>query len=39
VGRGIAELLVHGRYVTLDLSELGYARIPENRPLTEAKVV
>ncbi|MEW6123111.1 MAG: FAD-binding oxidoreductase [Pseudomonadota bacterium] len=39
VGRGIAELLVHGRYLTLDLSELGYARIPENRPLTEAKVV
>lgn len=39
VGRGIAELLVHGRYVTLDLSELGYGRIAQGRPLTEAKVV
>ncbi|WP_127091503.1 NAD(P)/FAD-dependent oxidoreductase [Aquabacter cavernae] len=39
VGRGIAELIVHGRYVTLDLSELGYGRIADGRPLTEAKVV
>lgn len=39
VGRALSELIVHGRYVSLDLSELGYGRITEARPLTEAKVV
>ncbi|CAN5338518.1 FAD-binding oxidoreductase [soil metagenome] len=39
VGRGLAELVVHGRYVSLDLSPLGYARIAEGRPLVEANVV
>ena len=33
VSRGIAELICHGRFVTLDLSELSYNRIIENRPL------
>ena len=27
VGRGLSELLLHGRYQTLDLSRLGYQRI------------
>ena len=27
VGRGLAELVVHGRYVSLDLAPLGYERI------------
>ncbi|MDH5286318.1 MAG: FAD-binding oxidoreductase [Betaproteobacteria bacterium] len=39
VGRGVAELIVHGRYRTLDLSPLAYARIPANAPLAEANVI
>jgi FAD-dependent oxidoreductase domain-containing protein 1 len=39
VGRGLAELVVSGRYVSLDLSPLGYARVAEGRPLGEANVV
>lgn len=39
VGRATAELIVHGRYVSLDLSEFDYARIPEGRPIKEAAVV
>ncbi len=39
VGRGIAELIAHGRYVTLDLSDLGHERIVRNRPLVEANVI
>ena len=38
-GRATAELIVHGRYVSLDLSTFGYARIPEGRPIREAAVV
>ncbi len=37
-GRGVAELLLHGRYVSLDLTPLGYARIAEGRPIREALV-
>ena len=39
VGRGLAELIVHGRYMTLDLSPLGYDRVTAGRPLREANVV
>jgi len=39
VGRGIAELIRDGRYRSLDLSELGFARILENRPLLERNVI
>lgn len=39
VGRGLAELIVHGRYMSLDLSDLSYARIAQGRALPEAKVV
>ena len=39
VGRGLAELLVHGRYLTLDLSEAGFERIAAQRPLLEKNVI
>ena len=39
VGRGLAELIVHGRYRTLDLTELGYERIRAGRPLVERNVI
>lgn len=39
IGRGLAELVVHGKYLSLDLAPLGYGRIAEGRPLTEANVV
>lgn len=39
VGRGIAEHLLEGRYVSLDLEPLSYARIVQNRPLREDNVI
>lgn len=35
-GRGVAELIIHGRYASIDLGPLGYERIAENRPVTES---
>ena len=37
-GRGVAELILHGRYTSLDLAPLGYDRIAANRPIHEALV-
>ncbi|MFO1150066.1 MAG: FAD-binding oxidoreductase [Alsobacter sp.] len=39
VGRGLAELIVHGRYQTLDLTEMGFERIRQNKPLLERNVI
>jgi glycine/D-amino acid oxidase-like deaminating enzyme len=39
VGRALAELIVHGRFMTLDLSDLGYGRVIANRPLKERNVI
>lgn len=38
-GRGVSELIVHGEFVTLDLSELDFERIIENRPFFEKAVI
>ncbi|MFV0474293.1 MAG: NAD(P)/FAD-dependent oxidoreductase, partial [Pikeienuella sp.] len=38
-GRAVAELIVHGGFRTLDLSEVGYERIMENRPFLEKAVI
>jgi glycine/D-amino acid oxidase-like deaminating enzyme len=39
VGRAVAELLLHGRFTSLDLSDLLVKRIEEHRPLPEANVI
>ncbi len=39
VGRGLAELILDGRYETLDLSPLGVERIVAGEPLVEVNVV
>ena len=39
VGRAIAELIVDGRYTTIDLTRLGYERIARGAPLAELNVI
>jgi glycine/D-amino acid oxidase-like deaminating enzyme len=39
VGRGMAELLLHGRFTSLDLRALGYERLIGGRPLRELNVI
>jgi FAD-dependent oxidoreductase domain-containing protein 1 len=39
VGRALAELIVHRRYLTLDLADMGFDRIADNRPLLERNVI
>jgi glycine/D-amino acid oxidase-like deaminating enzyme len=39
VGRGLAELIVHGEFRSLDLSPLGYDRIARREPLRERAII
>jgi len=39
IGRGLAELAAHGRYLTIDLSPLSPGRLAQNLPLIERNVV
>ncbi len=39
VGRGIAELIVHGAYQTIDITPLGFERVVAGRPLQELNVI
>ena len=39
VGRGLSELVVEGRYATIDLAPLGFERILEGRLLIEKNIV
>ena len=38
-GRGVAELILRGRFETLDLAPLGFQRLLQGRPLTESMVI
>jgi glycine/D-amino acid oxidase-like deaminating enzyme len=38
VGRGVAELIVHGGYRSIDLSPLGWGRIRASTPMPETIV-
>lgn len=38
-GRAVSELIIYGGFRTLDLSEVGYERIVENRPFVEKAVI
>jgi glycine/D-amino acid oxidase-like deaminating enzyme len=39
VGRAIAELVVHGRYETIDLARMGYRRVLDNEPYAESGII
>ena len=39
VGRAVAELVVHGRYQTIDLARMGYQRVLDGRPYSETGII
>ena len=38
-GRAVSELIIYGGYRTLDMSEVGFERIVENRPFLEKAII
>jgi FAD-dependent oxidoreductase domain-containing protein 1 len=38
-GRGIAELIVHGEFKSIDLTRMGYARVTRGEPYREAGIL
>jgi FAD-dependent oxidoreductase domain-containing protein 1 len=38
-GRGIAELIVHGEFKTIDLTRMGYGRVVRDEPYREAGIL
>ena len=38
-GRAICELILHGKFITIDLSRFGYERVAANRPLFETNII
>ena len=39
IGRAMAELILDGRFVTLDLSRMTYRRVIDDEPLHETAIV
>ncbi|MCP5026534.1 MAG: FAD-binding oxidoreductase [Actinomycetia bacterium] len=39
IGRGVAELITHGSFQSLDLTPLGYRRIVDNEPFVESAII
>jgi glycine/D-amino acid oxidase-like deaminating enzyme len=38
VGRALSELVLHGRFLTIDLSRMGYQRVIDGKPYAEAGI-
>ncbi len=38
IGRAMAELMIHGRYQSIELTRFGYQRVLDNKPLLELNV-
>lgn len=37
--RGLSELILHGRFTTIDLSRMGYQRVLDNKPIVENIII
>lgn len=39
VGRAISELIIDGKFTSIDLSRFGFDRLVDNEPMMEANIV